>query len=51
MKTIQCTFEARTFVVGISNYTTLPAYWSWSLYLGPVFVNLNILKPRRLRRR
>lgn len=51
MKTIGATFDPRSFVVGISNYTLHPTRWSWTIYLGPLFVQINILKPRRVRQR
>ncbi len=51
MKTISATFDPRSFCVGISNYTLGPNHWSWTVYLGPIFVQFNILKPRSIRRR
>lgn len=50
MKTLTATFDPRSFVVGISNHSQHRCYWSWTVYLGPLFVQFNILKPRRLRR-
>lgn len=51
MKKIDATFDPRSFVVGLSNHTQEPNWWSWTVYLGPLFVQFNILKPRRLRKR
>lgn len=51
MKTIQATVDFRSFVLGVSNHTQEPNYWSWTVYLGPVFVLIHILKPRRLRKK
>jgi len=50
MKTISASFDPRSFVIGISNYTLHHSRWSWTVYLGPLFVQVNILKPRRVRR-
>lgn len=50
MKPIQFAVDPRSFVVGISNHTQSPHHWSWTIYLGPLFASLHILKPRRLRR-
>ncbi len=51
MKTITAAFDPRSFVVGVSNYTLDRHHWSWTAYFGPLMVQINILKPRRLRRR
>lgn len=49
MKTFSASFDPRSFVLGVSNYNLSRNYWSWTIYLGPIFVQWHILKPRRLR--
>ncbi len=51
MKPITVAFDPRSFVIGFSNYTLDPYHWSWTVYLGPLFIQIHILKPRRMRRR
>lgn len=51
MKAFTAAFDFRSFVIGLSNYTQHPHYWSWTAYFGVLFFQIHILKPRRFRQR